>query len=88
MYDEKLTALRRSLDAVDAEMTELLIKRLELSSEIGRITKISGAGTQDPTSESYAVAAAVGRVPPEMEDAAREMMQLLTEHSRRRRELV
>ena len=74
---DELTAYRKELDALDADMTALLCRRLALADEIGRWKAARGLPVTDLAREREVLRAAAARVPPDMAAAASDLMRLL-----------
>ncbi|MCR4584711.1 MAG: chorismate mutase [Lachnospiraceae bacterium] len=64
---KELTELRTELDAIDKNITELLLKRLELSAEVGEYKKQSGKKVYDSAREAEKIGCLTAAVSGELE---------------------
>lgn len=78
-----LSELRVEMDRIDAELTALFQKRMELSAAIAAYKAEKGLAVTDPLRESQKLDAAASQVAPEFGQDVRELYQLLFTLSKR-----
>ena len=77
-----LTELRAGMDAVDAGLVELFVRRMEISAEISAYKQEKGLPVRDPVREEAKLADVSARVRPEFREGVRELYTLLFRLSR------
>lgn len=78
----ELQALRRALDQVDGEITNLFCRRMELSGQVGRWKREAGVPVWDPQREEEKLEAVSAQAGPELAPQARALYRLLFALSR------
>lgn len=84
--DERLDALRREIDDVDAQLAALLVKRIGLVDQVSAHKRESGLPVLDGAREEAVVAKARKRAGPDCADDAEALMRCVMERSRMRQQ--
>lgn len=85
--DRTLRECRQEIDAIDAQLAELVEKRLELCRETGRVKQREGLPVSVPEREAEVLRAAAARVRKDAyRDAAEHVFRVLMEESRKLQE--
>ena len=85
---EQLDALRKEIDAVDADMLRLLERRVALSEKIANFKRAHGMGVLDEARERQVLEAAAARVDSALKDEASLLMETLMAISKRRQQAL
>jgi len=81
-----LTEIRTEIDALDAELAPLLVRRLEIADEVVAAKRAEGRPIDDPAREQAILDALAARAPADSADALRAVYRTIFAESKARQQ--